>query len=79
MFLSEAGEDDKHQLVVRHPNIIDITEGAKTITSSLASRISRSMRMFAETFVNDNHYICKAASISMLTPEKVLEIEKCSW
>ena len=50
-------EDDKLQLVVRHPSILDIIEGANTITSSLASRLNMHMRMFAETYGKDNYYL----------------------
>ena len=49
MFLSEEDKDDKHQLVSRHPNIIEIMEEANTIESSLASKLIRNMRMLAKT------------------------------
>ena len=77
-FLSEAYEDDKRQLVIRHPNIIEIIEGDNTITSSLTSRLSRNMRMFAETYVKDNQYLWKEASLPELAPKGILEIVNCS-
>ena len=73
IFLSYVGDDNKYQLLVRHPNIIDITQGSKTITSSLASKMSRNMRIFAETYGKDNHYLYKEASFSTLTPYNIIE------
>ena len=57
MFLDGVSQDDKDQLVARYPNIIDIVEGANIITSSLASKLSRSMRIFAEIYDKYNHYL----------------------
>ena len=78
MFLTEIGEDKK-KLVVRHPNIIDITEGSNNIASSLASRLSRNMRMFSENYGKYNYYLCKASSLHALTPANILEIINFRW
>ena len=78
-FLSKACQDDKNQLVVIHPNIIDIIEGSNTITSSIASKLSRSMKMLAETYGKDNCHLYKAASFPDLTPDTILEIINCIW
>ena len=79
MFLTEADQDDKNQLVFRHPNIIDNIEGANTITSLFASKLRRNMRMFTESYGKYNHYLFKEASFPALTPETILEIEHFSW
>ena len=54
--IAEEGEEENYQLVAMYPNIIDIIEGAK-ITSLLASRLRRSMRIFTENCGKDNHYL----------------------
>ena len=69
-FLVEVGQDDKNQLLVRWPN---------TITSLLASKMSRNMKMFAETNVKDNHYLCKVESLPTLISATILEIKNYSW
>ena len=79
IFLAEVGQDEKDQLEFRHPSIIDTIEGANTITPSLASKLSRSMRMLAETYGKENHYLCKAASLPTLTLAAMLEMTNCRW
>ena len=78
MFITDVGRDKK-QLMVRYPNIIDIIEGVNTITSLLALKLSRNMRMLSETHGKDRCYLCKEASLPILTPETILEIEHFSW
>ena len=55
--IAEEGEEENYQLVAMYPNIIDIIEGANKITSLLASRLRRSMRIFTENCGKDNHYL----------------------
>ena len=62
-----------------HHNAIVTIERDNTITSSLASKLSRKMIMITTTYGKDNHYICKAASLPALTPETILEMINCSW
>ena len=76
-FWSSSGR--QNQLVIRHPNIVDIIEGSNTITSLLASKLSRNVRFFAEAYDKDNHYLCNAASLPPLTPDTILETLNCSW
>ena len=71
-FLAELDEDKKHKLVFWNPNMLDIIEGANIITSSLASRLSKSMRVFAETYGKDNRCLCKVIFVPALTLEKIL-------
>ena len=65
--------------MARHPKIIDVIEGSNTITSSIASKLSRSMKMLAETYGKDNCHLYKAASFPDLTPDTILEIINCIW
>ena len=62
-----------------HPYILDIIEGAHSISSSLASKLSQNVTMFAETYDNDIHYICKAVSLPTSTPATILEMLNCNW
>ena len=52
-FLAKVGEDDKYQLIVRYPNIIDIIEGEHTNASSLASILSSNMRFLLKSMANE--------------------------
>ena len=63
----------------RHPNIINVIEGTNTITSLLAPKLSRNMRILAETYGKNNHYLYKAASVPILTQATILEMAKCFW
>ena len=62
-----------------YPDIIDIIEGTNTISSLLASKLSRNMQMFPETYGNDAHCLYKVASLPTLTLAATLDVVNCNW
>ena len=79
MFLAEVRQDDKNQLLFINPKIIDIIEGANTISLPLASKLSRNMSMFAKSYSKGNHCFFKGASLPTLTLATILEMVNYNW
>ena len=77
-FLAEVGQEDKNQLVVRHPNVVNIVEGANTNASSPVLKLSINIVILAKTYGKGNHYFCKEANFPMLTPVTIIETKNVS-
>ena len=42
-------------------------------------KLSRIMRMLAETYGKDNYCLCKVSSLPALTPTNVIDMANCIW
>ena len=66
--------------MTRHLNIIDMIEGASSITSStLTKKVSRQMKMSSEPFDVGDRYLCTSAIIPTMTPAIITDMINCSW
>ena len=72
MFLAPVGTPLQRVKLEKHPNLLNMIATADNYSATaLTAKIGRNIRMFTDTFTDNDHYLSAAANFPNMPPETI--------